>query len=283
VGESTIATLNRQRMIASAKLEYWKQVNDTLGFKVKGYGEFHQLPQGTYNALGEPEERIDLPAESGFVAGLQGGLWGFSPYSFVNVFARYASGIAAYGEFSQPLGLGWMPDLSRDYSAAGARDFVLAAVGNYVIPGRLGVQLGAYWRTFEDADGQGHDWDDGNELVVALRPMLLVPEWFGRQFALAGEVSYQRTERAGLHPETDLPAPPCGSSPSCPPGSPVRTPTRVRRSGCSTPSRCPTRTPACGTTNWTTGAPARWSTSSGSAPSGGSTRPLINRKSGGHP
>ncbi len=208
VGESTIATLNRQRLIASAKLEYWKQVNDTLGFKVKGYGEFHQLPQGTYNALGEPEERIDLPAESGFVAGLQGGLWGFSPHSFVNVFARYASGIAAYGEFSQPLGLGWQPDLGRDYSAAGARDFVLAAVGNYVLPGRLGVQLGAYWRTFEDADGMDHDWDDGNELVVALRPMLLVPEWFGRQFALAAELSYQRTERAGLHPETDLPAHP---------------------------------------------------------------------------
>jgi len=208
VGESTIATLNRQRLIASAKLEYWKQVNDTLGFKVKGYGEFHRLPQGTYNALGEPEERIDLPAEGGFVAGLQGGLWGFSPHSFVNVFARYASGIAAYGEFSQPLGLGWQPDLGRDYSAAGARDFVLAAVGNYVLPGRLGVQFGAYWRTFEDADGLDHDWDDGNELVVALRPMLFVPELVGRQIALAAELSWQRTERAGLHPETDMPAHP---------------------------------------------------------------------------
>ncbi len=208
VGETTIATLNRQRFIASAKLEYWQQVNDTLGFKIKGYGEFHKLPQGTYNALGEPEERIDLPAESGYVVGLQGGLWGFSPHSFVNVFARYASGIAAYGEFSQPLGLGYMPDLGTDYSASTARDFVLALVGNYVLPGRLGVQLGAYWRTFEDADGQTHDWDDGNELVVALRPMLFVPELVGRQFALGAELSYQRTERAGLHPETDLPAHP---------------------------------------------------------------------------
>jgi len=208
VGETTIATLNRQRFIASAKLEYWKQANDTLGFKIKGYGEFHKLPQGTYNALGEPEERIDLPAETGYVVGLQGGLWGFSPHSFVNVFARYAAGIAAYGEFSQPLGLGYLPDLGSDYSASTARDFVLAMVGNYVLPGRLGVQLGAYWRTFEDADGLDHDWDDGNELVVALRPMLFVPELVGRQIALGAELSYQRTERAGLHPETDLPAHP---------------------------------------------------------------------------
>ncbi len=208
VGQHMVPTLNRQRFIASGKLEFWQQLENSIGYKIKGYSEFHQLPSGTYNALGEPEERIDLPSETGMVAGLQLGLWGFAPNSFVNVFARYATGIAAYGEFSQPLGLGYMPDLAPDYSAESARDFTLAMVGNYVIPGRFGLQVGAYWRSFKDADGLKHDWDDGTELVVAARPMLWIPELLGRQIALGAEVSYQRTERAGLHPETDMPAHP---------------------------------------------------------------------------
>lgn len=208
VGQTTVVTLNRQRFIASGKLEYWKMLGADLGFKIKGYGEFHQLPSGTYNALGDPAERIELPAENGMVLGAQAGLWGFAPHSFVNVFARYAMGIAAYGEFSQPLGLGSLPDLAPDYSARDARDFVLAMVGNYVLPGRLGVQLGAYWRSFLDADGLDFDWDDGTELVFSARPMLFIPEIFGRQVALGGEVSYQRSDRAGLHPETNAPAHP---------------------------------------------------------------------------
>lgn len=208
VGQTTVVSLNRQRFIASGKLEYWQMLGSDLGFKIKGYSEFHQLPSGTYNALGEPVERIELPSENGLVLGAQIGLWGFALHSFVNVFARYATGIAAYGEFSQPLGLGSLPDLAPDYSARDARDFVLAIVGNYVLPGRLGVQLGAYWRSFLDADGLDFDWDDGTELVFAARPMLFIPELFGRQIAIGGEISYQRTDRAGLHPETSAPAHP---------------------------------------------------------------------------
>ncbi|MBU1238799.1 carbohydrate porin [Myxococcota bacterium] len=202
VGSQTIPTLNRQRNIASFKLEYWKQLPDSIGFKVKGYGEFHSLPSGTYNALGEPEEQIQLPSETGVVAGLQVGLWNFAPKSFINLFVRYGQGIGAYGEFSQPQGIGYSQDLDTSYSVTSARDLVIALSGNYLIPKRFGVMFGAYYRKFTDADGLSYDWDDGYEIVAAVRPHLWIPEILGDNVALAAELSYQSTERSGLHPES---------------------------------------------------------------------------------
>ncbi len=202
VGTQTIPTLNRQRTIASFKIEYWKQIPDSIGFKIKGYGELHSLPSGVYNALGEPEEQIDLPAESGVVAGLQLGLWNFAPKSFVNLFVRYSQGIGAYGEFSQPLGLGYSQDLDTSYSVKNASDLVIAMSGNYLIPKRFGIMFGGYYRKFTDADGLSYDWDDGYEIAATIRPHLWIPELLGDNVAIAAEISYQATERSGLHPES---------------------------------------------------------------------------------
>ena len=202
VGTQTIPTLNRQRNIASFKLEYWKKLKNSIGFKIKGYGEFHTLPSGTYNALGEPEEQIALPSETGFVAGLELGVWDFAPKSFLNLFIRYGQGIGAYGEMSQPLGIGASQDLDTDYSVASAKDLTIALSANYLIPRRFGLMVGAYYRAFTDADGLSYDWDDGYELVASARPHLWIPELLGNNIVLAAEVSYQKTERSGLHPET---------------------------------------------------------------------------------
>jgi maltoporin len=200
VGSETIPTLNRQRTIASLKMTWWKKINKKIGFKIKGYSEYHMLPSGTYNALGEPDEQIELPAEQGFVVGAQLGVWGFAPDSFVNLFVRYGTGIGAYGEFSQPWSAG-SQDLDTNYSAEGASDLVIAMTGNYLIKKRFGLMFGGYLRYFKDADSSDYDWDDGYEMVFALRPHLWLPE-LNKNLVIAAEFSYQFTERSGLNPET---------------------------------------------------------------------------------
>jgi maltoporin len=203
VGTENIPTLNRQRTIASFKFTWWKKFQKSVGIKFKGYSELHFLPSGTYNALGEPEERIDLPKENGYVVGGQIGVWNFAPHSFANIFAKYRKGLGAYGEFSQPLGNGFFQDVDNNYSASGAEDFVLAFSANYVIPKRFGLMAGGYFRSFKDADSLEYDWDDGYEYVLSLRPHLWIPELLGDNIVLAGEASYQVTERSGLHPDTN--------------------------------------------------------------------------------
>ncbi|MDA3864545.1 MAG: carbohydrate porin [Deltaproteobacteria bacterium] len=202
IGARTITTMNRQRTIASFKLEYWKKLKNSIGFKVKGYTEFHLLPSGTYNALESQEEQIDFPNEQGYVAGAQIGIWDFHPHSFLNIFARYGKGLGAYGEFSQPLGLGWSQDYDTNYSVEGAQDLVLAFSANFVVPKRFGLMAGGYYRYFKDADNSNYDWDDGTEMVFSVRPHLWIPELTGNNFALAGEISWQHSSRNGLYPDT---------------------------------------------------------------------------------
>ncbi|MBN2723202.1 MAG: carbohydrate porin [Deltaproteobacteria bacterium] len=208
VGSESIPTLNRQRTIASAKLEYWNQNKGSMGFKVKGYAEFHSLAAGTYNALEDQPEQIALPSETGFVAGIQFGIWDFMPKSFVNVFARYSTGIASYGEFSTPFGLGFEQDLDSSYSAKNAKEFVIAATGNIKFGSHVSLMFGGYFRNFIDADSLDYDWDDGYEIVFAARPIYWMPGEWGRNLALSGEVSYQMTERNGLNPDTGVSAHP---------------------------------------------------------------------------
>lgn len=189
----TVVLLNRQRYITSLKAEQLFDDDGTgFGSKVKIYGEFHHIGEGTLNAHRPEIEQEQLMADFGWLAGAQYTLWGFGPSSHVHLFARYARGLAAYGEFAIPFGL---DDNKR---AKEAEEFLTALSGNWEWDSWIGLMLAGYARYFKDADSNKYDWEDGWEYVVAARPQVFLH----RHFAIAGELSYQTRNPAGLNPWT---------------------------------------------------------------------------------
>jgi maltoporin len=188
-GAESVTVLDRQRTVVSVKaVQEFPRLR--LPFKVGLYGELHHLPSGTEWEKDQLHRR-ELPAEFGWVAGLQLAAWGFGENAFVSLWARLAGGLAAYGEMGIPTGL----DLDR--KATAARDVVLALAANYERRW-LGLMLGGYARYFRDADGVVADIDDGWEYVLALRPHLFLHRFFQQVF----EVSVQGRRPNGLDPGT---------------------------------------------------------------------------------
>ena len=74
--------------------------NGKLGQKVKMYGEFHRLPSGDEVLNNNPDQTLPLADDLGYLFGLQYGLWGFGDDSHLNVFARFAKGLAVYDELA---------------------------------------------------------------------------------------------------------------------------------------------------------------------------------------
>lgn len=189
----TVVLLDRQRMITSLKAEHQFGGQDgRLGAKVKLYAEIHAIGSGTLNAHLPEMEQEELPADFGYLLGLQAGLWNFGPRSHVNLFLRWATGLAAYGEFAIPFGL------DTDKRAKNARELLVALSGNYELQRWFAIQVGGYLRYFRDADANKYDWDDGWEFVGVLRPHV----FFTRLLGLAMEFSYQGRMPAGLNPYT---------------------------------------------------------------------------------
>ncbi|MBV72040.1 MAG: hypothetical protein CMH52_11995, partial [Myxococcales bacterium] len=132
-----------------------------------------------------------LPDDRGFLLGAQFGIWNFARNGHLNVWARYASGLAAYDELQQPYGL------NRDRRADDAREFRLAVSGNYETD-RFGLMFGSYVRVFRDADANEQDFDDRQEWVTAVRAL-----YFHGVFTPGIEASSQMLRTNGLNPQTD--------------------------------------------------------------------------------
>jgi len=188
-GTDTVAILDRQRTIVSLKVTHeMPRLFGSVSAKASIYGEAHFLPSGTRREELATEE---LPADSGWVAGLQLGVWGLGQNGFVNLWARAAGGLAAYGELTTPSAL----DLEK--KATAARDVLIAASANYE-KGLFGLMFGGYVRWFRDADGISADPDDGWEYVAVARPHLFLHRYFAQAF----ELSYQGRRPNGLDPRT---------------------------------------------------------------------------------
>jgi maltoporin len=185
-GGTNVKVLDRQRSITSLKLSHIFFVGETGGIKLAAYGEAHILPQGQRESRAGVFET--LPSDSGYVVGGQIGGFTGKRDTHLNLFFRYARGLAAYGEFTTPTGL------AADKTSSGAREIRVAAGGNWEM-GPVGVMLGAYIRSFRNAspDLDFHDLDEG---IVALRPHV----FFGEIGGLAVEGSYQAQQRAVLAP-----------------------------------------------------------------------------------
>ena len=109
----------------------------------------------------------------------------------LNVWLRYATGLAAYDELQVPYGL------SMDRRSRDAREFRAALSGNYE-SGIFGLMYGGYVRHFKDADGQEVDFDDRIEGAFSIRPMLIMGI-----FTPALEFSYQASHANGINPRTE--------------------------------------------------------------------------------
>ena len=82
------------------------------------------LSFGRRTLAGSFTETEALPDDLGFVIGAQVGLWNFARNGHLNVWLRYASGLAAYDELGTPSGL------NDDRRSVDAQEYRAALAGN---------------------------------------------------------------------------------------------------------------------------------------------------------
>lgn len=188
-GTRDVLQVDRQKTVATLRGEQHLTISGDTRLKVIGYGEAHSLPSGT--ALNEDQTEKALPSDAGWLAGMELGLYGFSPQSYANLFVRYGADLAAFDELAIP------GDLAQDDTTSGASELMFGLSANYET-GPVGVLVGSYARYFVDADPVVYDPDDVWEFAAAVRPA-----WFlTRHLHLIGEVNVQLQRPNGLYPET---------------------------------------------------------------------------------
>ncbi len=188
-GPATAYLLDRPRILSSFKAT-WYSAGRTArsGLKVALYAEQHAMSAGV-REINEAGTRVELPADSGYVAGAQVGL--YRGANFLNLFARYGQGLGAYGDLRVPT------TLTSGRTAARAEEFNVALAGNYE-HGPFAVMLGAYFRYFRDADPGVFGRAALQEGAVNVRPMV----WFGHHVGLALDASVQHVSYLALDPAT---------------------------------------------------------------------------------
>jgi LamB porin len=182
LGAVGVNVLDRQRFIGSAKASHIIPIGDGGGVKAVLYGELHELPAGQRETT-QPRVFETLKADSGFVVGAQIGAFTGQRDSHINLFLRYAGGLAAYGDFATP------NQLNADRTSAGAHEVLLAMGGNWET-GPFGLMAGGYLRSFRNAS-PALDAGDIDEGIFVLRPHV----FFGEIGGLAIEGSYQAQQR----------------------------------------------------------------------------------------
>ncbi len=201
-GSIVVTQLNRQRMIASATAAYLMlRAPEQLSMKFKLHAQIHELPSGTRatgcDATGANCDGFQsLPADSGYLIGAEASFFGMAPTALgfrrhLNLFTRYAKGLAAFDELAPPTSFG--PDLKTtnaselSFGASGNWD---AAYGN--------MMVGALSRRWIDASGNTSDPANGWEYALDARPLArLTPDWFA-----GADLSYQARFPQGLNPIT---------------------------------------------------------------------------------
>jgi maltoporin len=191
-GATTVEQLNRQRVVASVTASYTMvPEGDGIGAKAKVHTEVHQLPSGTRKRDDGTLEA--LPADSGFLIGAELGVFGMAPKDsgyrrHLNLFARYAKGLASFDELAPPTSFG------RELETSNASELSFGLSGNYDFEfGQL--MLGALSRRFIDADTTSVDADDGWEYAIAARPLARIV----RDVYIGGDISYQARFPRGLN------------------------------------------------------------------------------------
>lgn len=182
LGRSQAVTLDRPRTIGSAKVtQFFNGFTARKGVKASLYAEGHFLPSGTLETGGNTvRPTLKLPSDTGFVVGLQGTGYGFGDQDgHAHLFARYAHGIAAYGELAAPTAL-------TEKKRASASEFLLGISANLHISD-FALMGGGYARYFDASLGGEYSADKYWEGILALRPHYFLTE----HVVAAAEVSGQ--------------------------------------------------------------------------------------------
>lgn len=189
-GTEQLLLLDRQRLLASARVEQHFHGLGDFGARWLLYGETHRVGEGEF--IDDEDTRRDLPDDVGFLLGAQLGGWHAPSGSFVNVFLRWATGLAAYGELGLPT------STDANLRARGARQLRAGLSANAEL-GPAGIMAAAFVQQFRVPHRTRFNPDDYTEAVLALRPV-----WYVTDHLHAGaEVSWQTRAPRGLSPAND--------------------------------------------------------------------------------
>lgn len=193
---ASVSLLDRPRVVTALRAEATPLHTDALGLKFVLYGEAHTVGSGERRL--ENGDTEGLPRDGGYLIGAQVGLWHNRPAtagptgphterSFVNLFARHARGLAAYGTFDGPA------DLGSATSSGDAQETLVALSANYE-RGIFGVQLGAYYRWFRDDRDASFAGGALQEGSINVRPQIFFNDYAG----LSVDASYQALALSSL-------------------------------------------------------------------------------------
>jgi maltoporin len=184
-GAATVDVLDRQQWTGTLRAQQIIDVGERGGIKLVAYGEAHQIPAGERETEQEGVFE-DVPKDDGYVVGGQVSAFTGVRDTHVNLYIRYATGIAAYGGFANPTGLG------PDETVSGAHELLGAVGGNWEV-GPFAMMAGAYFRSFRNAS-EDLDFGDVDEGIVLVRPQIFFVDWAG----VAVEGSFQAQQRGVL-------------------------------------------------------------------------------------
>ncbi len=188
LGAADVIILDRPRTVVSERIQHIqtsKVDGARAGVKVVFYAEQHAMSRGVRaNESGVKEE---LPPENGSMIGAQLGFFTGKRDGFLNLFFRYATGLAAYGDKTVP------GALSLDKNTNGAHEALFAVSSNLEF-GPAAVMIGAYVRGFRDASGNPNSRNTFNEGTFTIRPQV----WFGEHVGMAAEWSHQAFQNASV-------------------------------------------------------------------------------------
>ena len=195
-GAVPVQLLDRQKVIGALRLQHDQKFGERdkpgPGIKLVLYGEGHGLPEGVREP--KPGLKEQLPSDGGYVVGGQVTLYTGERNTFIHLWARYAGGLGAFGQFDSP------GQLSNDKTTDGAHQLLFAAAGN-VEYDFFGVMLGSYVRSFRDAS-EGLNFEDVDEGVVIVRPTF----WFGDIAGASLEGTFEMVQRGVITEPADDPA-----------------------------------------------------------------------------
>jgi hypothetical protein len=204
-GAGTVNTtiLDRPRLIETLKITHLVRNSrvahplgsDKAGFKFILYGEAQEMSAGVFTdtTVGTANNtQVAYPSDSGFLVGGEVAYWTGERDTFIQLFFRYAHGLAAYDPLSEPTTF----DANR--TTSGANEALIALGGNYE-KGAFGLLYGGYLRFFTDGDPQPTSIQKYDEGTLVLRPQV----FFGEHWGLALEGSFQERAYAELDPTTN--------------------------------------------------------------------------------
>jgi maltoporin len=205
VGTTNVTVLDRPRMIETLKITQLVRKtkvaqpfeDEKKGFKVILYGEAQELSAGVYQdtSVGTANPTLTpYPSDSGFLVGGEVAYWTGERDTFIQVFGRYAHGLAAYDPLAEPT------TFAIDHTTRGANE-ALFAIGGNLEAGAFGLLYGAYFRYFTDGDPQPTSIQTYDEGTVDVRPQVFLGEHWG----IAVDGSYQARRYAELDPTTNAP------------------------------------------------------------------------------